>query len=215
MPSPNFTSESLTIKCLPVFPLHMFILPEGRQKLRIFETKYLNMVTQSLNGSGFVIAFPRTSITTEKANDLHSVDKPFPVSHWGTLVRVIDFDKGDDGVLLIDVEGQCLVSLKGIHYQEDDLLIGQCLLRQHWPINLDSYNIPHPTLSDTLKGLFHQYPDLNQRYPIPQFESSQWVNARLLEILPISYKIKAHFIQPDSLSALTTFLVTFIEGQNE
>lgn len=210
MSSPNLTSTPVPITNMPIFPLHVFLLPKGRQKLRIFEAKYLTMVMASLESRGFIISFPHS----EQGATI-TKDSLTPVSHWGTLVKVVDFDQGDDGVLLIDVEGELLVSLQGFHYQEDGLLLGDYLPRQHWPIATQSESvIPKPILAATLKELFYQYQDLNLLYPIPNFESAHWVNARLLEILPIPHKVKAHFIQPDSLSSLTTFLITYIQGNN-
>lgn len=41
---------------LAVFPLPLFILPRGRQRLRIFEPKYLKMVAHAAQGDGFIIA---------------------------------------------------------------------------------------------------------------------------------------------------------------
>lgn len=219
MSSSNLAHPSMPLTTMPIFPLQMFILPNGRQKLRIFEAKYLTMVTQSLDGSGFVIALPYSYLSDDKNVSLEiekKAVKQSPVSHWGTLVKVVDFDQGEDGVLLIDVEGQFLVSLQGFSYQEDGLLQGECLPRQHWPLSPEvSKKPPKPILAATLKELFYQYQDLNLLYPIPHFESAQWVNARLLEILPVPYKVKANFIQPDSFSALTTFLMTYIQGKKE
>lgn len=39
-----------------VFPLPIFLLPRGRQRLRIFEPKYLAMVAHAAQGDGFIIA---------------------------------------------------------------------------------------------------------------------------------------------------------------
>lgn len=189
---------------LPIFPLSIFILPKGRQKLRIFEEKYLNMVTHSLENTGFIIAHPSSN----------NIDKAVsPVSHWGTLVKIVDFNQGEDSVLLIDVEGHHLVSLQGFEYQEDGLLLGEYQTRQHWPIN-EAPHPPTPILVATLKEMFYQYQELQQMYPTPDFDNAQWVNARLLEVIPAPFIIKAHFIQPDSFSALTSFLITYIQGKN-
>ncbi|KJZ16257.1 hypothetical protein TW85_00310 [Marinomonas sp. S3726] len=210
MLTPQLTNSSVPITDMPIFPLHVFLLPKGRQKLRIFEAKYLTMVMASLESRGFVIAFPNPV-----KNDTEVQESNTPVSHWGTLVKVVDFDQGDDGVLLIDVEGEFLVSLQSFHYQDDGLLLGDCLPRPHWPTSSISEPVPpKPILVATLKELFYQYQDLNLLYPIPHFESAHWVNARLLEVLPVPHKVKAHFIQPDSLSSLTTFLTTYIQGNN-
>jgi len=39
---------------LPIFPLPVFLLPGGVTKLRIFEPRYLKMVSTASSGQGFV-----------------------------------------------------------------------------------------------------------------------------------------------------------------
>ena len=203
MYSHNISQNSSLQTSLPIFPLPIFILPYGRQRLRIFEAKYLTMMTQSLDGRGFIIAQPNWDKTTEKK---------IPVKPWGTLVNVVDFNQGEDGVLLIDVEGCQLLNLQGFHYQDNGLLLGEYQQRKHWSTHKNtSPCMPNLILITALKELFSQYQDLNRLYPTPKFDSVQWVNARLLEILPVPIKVKSLFIQSDSLFSLDKFLVSIFQ----
>ena len=40
---------------LPIFPLSIFLLPEGVTRLRIFEARYLKMVSMAMKNNGFVV----------------------------------------------------------------------------------------------------------------------------------------------------------------
>ena len=105
---------------LAVFPLPIFLLPGGRQRLRIFEPKYLAMVAHAAQGDGFIIA------TQDSTNSEH-------LSSWGTKVSIVDFNMSDDQILEIDVEGQQLVQLHGPFRDDDDLIKSQFRLLPHWP----------------------------------------------------------------------------------
>ena len=69
---------------LPIFPLSVFLLPEGMTKLRIFEPRYLKMVSIASKGQGFVI--------WAKGDNKSISDSP-----WGSWVEIINFDKAEDG----------------------------------------------------------------------------------------------------------------------
>ena len=68
---------------LAVFPLPIFLLPGGRQRLRIFEQKYLTMVAHAAKGDGFIIA---TQDNTKSES----------LSTWGTKVSIVDFNMSDE-----------------------------------------------------------------------------------------------------------------------
>ena len=67
---------------LPIFPLPVFLLPNGITRLRIFEPKYLKMIKIATKGQGFVI--------TPNYKETNSSDVI-----WGSQVEVINFDQGE------------------------------------------------------------------------------------------------------------------------
>ena len=86
----------------PLFPLNALVCPGGKLPLRVFEVRYLDMVKQSLKqGVGFVIVMLREG-QSELANVSDPVSRFYQI---GTLVNIIDFDQGEDGVLNITVQG--------------------------------------------------------------------------------------------------------------
>ncbi|WP_052813870.1 LON peptidase substrate-binding domain-containing protein [Shewanella sp. cp20] len=189
---------------LSVFPLPLFVLPGGVQRLRIFEQRYLAMVTESMadesSGSGFVIA------RYDKAFD-------FNVPDWGTKVQIVDFHHGEDGLLVIDVRASHLVSLDRFEMRGDGLLMARCRYRDHWPAQPPSAR--RGELGQALSELFVQHPPLAQLYPQPEFNRLDWVCARFLEILPLSLNEKEKFILPNSFPQAKSFLDTFILGQDK
>lgn len=182
---------------LAVFPLPVFLLPGGRQRLRIFEPKYLAMVAHAAQGDGFIIA------TQDNVKSEH-------LSSWGTKVSIVDFNMSDDQILEIDVEGQQLVQLHSSHRDTVGLIKSQFRPLPHWPVL--EYDVPN-VFTAFLVQLFRDHDSIRTLYPTPDFESPQWICARLLEMMPIPLEKKTEFTEPASFPSLVPFLNQIITGQ--
>lgn len=180
----------------PVFPLSLFMLTGGMQRLRIFEQRYLSMVANEANTGGFIIA-------------LYKKDKPFSCADWGVHVNIVDFSNGDDGILIIDVIAERLVSLSGLCYDEKGLLFAQAENFPHWstaPVSSQPPDTKPAELASFLKQVFNDNPELKQLYQQCYFEEPSWVSARLLEIIPIPVDEKEKFIHHLGLTQLNQLL---------
>lgn len=87
---------------LPIFPLPVFLLPNGITRLRIFEPRYLKLVKIASTEQGFIIL-----LQSEKPETTDIT--------WGSWVEIINFDSGEDGVLEIDVKCKSLVKILSIN----------------------------------------------------------------------------------------------------
>ncbi len=181
-----------------IFPLPLFILPGGRQRLRIFEQKYLTMVAHAAQGDGFVIAS-------------HDNRNNSPIKDWGTKVKIVDFNLSDDKLLEIDVEGESLVRLFNTRRDDTGLLKADFETLPHWP-TLDC-QLP-PVFSNFLVQLFREHDAIRELYPHTNFEDPQWICARLLEVMPLPIEKKVRFTSPSSFPALVPFLNQIITGND-
>ena len=95
-----------------VFPLNAIVCPKGRIALRIFETRYLDMIRRCLKREeGFVITL---YMPKEKDESLFY--------KTGTEVNIVDFgEMTQHGVLNIIVEGIQQVQLTDVSQQDDGL----------------------------------------------------------------------------------------------
>ena len=86
-----------------LFPLPLVLFPGGRLPLRIFETRYLDMLKHCLKaGKGFGIV-----LIEQGAQVLKSPTQALPtIAQCGTYCTLIDFDQQANGVLQIVMEGQ-------------------------------------------------------------------------------------------------------------
>jgi uncharacterized protein len=198
---------------LAIFPLPIFLLPSGITRLRIFEPRYLTMISTSSDGRGFVIA------ACDKGTEAK-------LPKWGARVQVIDF-YSENGVLVVDVQALHLVSLGVTKRQNDGLLIGEVHYLAHWaklekPVAagtspLEAHKHQHTSeqmnaLVHVLKNIVSQHSLLSNVYQHLYLESPQWVCARFLEILPLSLSEKEKFIEPRALEHTQSFLFTLVLG---
>ena len=166
---------------LPVFPLPVFLLPKGVTKLRIFEKRYLKMVSLASSGKGFIIWLKGQAIKPNE-DDMQ----------WGSWVEIINFDQGSDGVLEIDVMCKSLVMITNMTTDSDNLHFGNVKCTEHWSeIPADLKNAE---LATSLANVFEKNENLNELYPKKILNDPHWVLARWLEILPIELNVKNAFV---------------------
>jgi Lon protease-like protein len=100
---------------IPLFPLGTVLFPGGPLPLRIFEQRYLDMISSCLkNDSRFGVLLIRTGKETGDATT-HSV---------GTLARIVDWYQGSDGLLGITAIGEERFRLLQSERQENGLHLG-------------------------------------------------------------------------------------------
>jgi hypothetical protein len=180
---------------LPVFPLPIFLLPQGVTRLRIFEPRYIKMVKSCAGSQPFALSLYR-----KEAEQLSS--------DWAAEVEIIDFETLEDGLLGITVKANRLIGLSDFERDDDNLLFANTTELAHWPEIAD--DDPNPILAEKLKGIMAEHSVLGELYPKAQFDSARWVNSRWLELLPMNYELKQQFTQADSFSPATKFIKTIV-----
>lgn len=167
---------------LPLFPLHTVLFPGGVMPLRIFETRYLDMISACLRSdSGFgVVAIHEGQEALSQPVSIHPV---------GTLARIVDFDQTEEGLLGITLLGVQRLRVVGHHIQPDNLLVGQV---QWLPDDPVLPPLPsHEPLVRVLSDLLEQEELAAQaRFFIPNWQDAAWIGNRLAEILPLPLRIR-------------------------
>lgn len=193
---------------LPIFPLSIYILPQGITRLRIFENRYLNMVKEAIKNQGFILSLFKENINGQ----------------WGSWVEIIDFDQGKDGVLIIDVKCKSLVSIKDSFVDDNKLLRGEVTKKKHWAdfscnestvitsdvsqskftAHNNSFNTYY--ICKSLDRFFENNRELNELYKYKKTDNINWVCARWLELLPIKLSGKIYFTHISDIEHVVTFL---------
>ena len=176
------------MKQCPVFPLNMTLFPGGRLPLQIFETRYIDMVKNSLKKEhGFIIV----SIKEGQETSQESVQRP-EIYQVGTYVEIIDWEMLPSGLLGITVEGQERVNLSALSEQDDKLLTATVDFIEA------EENIPVPVaysnLIDILKSIKNNPVVHNLNLNI-NYQSASELSCRLSELLPFNIEDKQALLE--------------------
>ena len=102
-----------------LFPLSVNVLPGAYLPLQIFEPRYIDMVSECLaNSEGFCIVLFKDEEKEENNEFL-------PYHNIATYVEIVDFNKLDNGLLGITVQGKYKIRIEEAWKQQDELLLGK------------------------------------------------------------------------------------------
>ena len=100
-----------------MFPLNTVLFPSARLPLRIFEPRYVDLISTCMSNN---TTFGVVAITNGVEAGGHA-----QTHNLGTEARIIDFDQGADGLLNIEVQGEKRFTLGRKTTQPNGLMIGQ------------------------------------------------------------------------------------------
>ena len=164
---------------VPLFPLNTVLFPGGPLPLRIFEARYVDMVSERMRNDGpFGVLLIK---------DGPEAGGPASTYEIGTLARITDFYQGSDGLLGITAIGEQRFELKSAERQADGLHIGEVDVLPDDPAMPvpETYEGIAEILEGVLDNLGRLYESLERRY-----DDAGWVSYRFVEILPIDLEQK-------------------------
>jgi Lon protease-like protein len=168
---------------VPLFPLNTVLFPGGALPLRIFEPRYLGLVSQCLKSDmPFGVLLIRDGGETGPATT-HNV---------GTLARITDWYQGSDGLLGITAIGEQRFRLIASERQEDGLNIGEIETLENESVTPlpEEYQEMAAILAGVLDDLGRLYESLDRH-----FDDASWVTSRFVEILPIDLEEKQRYLE--------------------
>jgi uncharacterized protein len=180
---------------IPLFPLNTVVFPGGVLPLRIFEPRYLDMVSVCLRKEiGFGVCLIKTGRDTGEPAQIHLT---------GTLCKIVDWATLPDGLLGIIAQGERKVRVLTSRARDDHLLLGEVELAG------EETEKPLPPefepLSELLQRIIAELgPPFSQ---LPSFYGQMgWVSARLTELLPLDLAMKQWLLEMDDAHARLTRL---------
>jgi len=189
---------SIQIASIPVFPLPVCIMVGGITELRIFEARYVRLVSEASSGHGFVISH-------------YDSNMPHTSSEYGTYVDIIDFKTLDNGLLSITVKGRVMVSLSQFTQDDDGLHRAQVTEIAHWSQYCE--NSYDEELAQPLQNLINHHDELKRNFPQGDYQNLAWVCARYVELLPLSSSKKQQLMFSQNLQQCQRFIKTLIKGE--
>jgi Lon protease-like protein len=172
---------------LPLFPLNTVLFPGGPLRLRIFEPRYLDMVSRCMReSSAFGVALIVEGREAGGAARTTAV---------GTTARIVDFERLEDGLLGITARGEQRFTIGEVKTQSDGLNIADVTMLPDEPV----MEIPEDLgiLVELLKQALAQVGAVYGNDP-PQYHSASWVGMRLAEILPLPMPEKQQCLEMEN-----------------
>ncbi|XOZ33529.1 LON peptidase substrate-binding domain-containing protein [Halomonadaceae bacterium KBTZ08] len=170
-----------------LFPLNSVVLPGGRLPLRLFERRYLDMLTHSLRSDE-----PFVLVLLEQGGRDTQVDMAFhPV---GCEVGVVDFGPLDNGVLGITVEGRAKVSVARNWREGNGLNRGDVVPLPEEPRTPTP--LRHEGLAEVLAALC-RHPSVAQLELAIDYDDARQVGWRLTELLPLAIDQRQSLVEMD------------------
>jgi Lon protease-like protein len=158
---------------IALFPLNVVLFPEGPLPLRIFETRYVDMVRNCMREDtrfGVVLIREGSEVGPAETYDV------------GTLAKIVDFHQLSDGFLGLSCVGEQRFRILSRSRQADGLNLAQVESFEVEP----TLPVPerHARIPELLKTVL---PQLGAVYAGVEMrpEDASWVGFRLAEILPI------------------------------
>ena len=177
---------------LPLFPLRTVLFPGGLLGLKVFEARYLDMVSRCLREQS-----PFGVVCLRQGSEARS-GAPVQLETVGVLARIEEVDSEQAGILSLRCVGSRRFRLSGPAVQAPDGL---------WQAPAealpdDEPEAPAAALKPTVEALVQAIANLAAQDVKPfvepyRFEDAGWVANRWCEILPISLAAKQKLMELD------------------
>jgi len=174
---------------IPLFPLHTVLFPGGQLPLKIFEARYLDMVSECLRTEQpFGICLIRSGKEVAGSAECYEI---------GTLAKIIDWDKRDDGLLEIVVEGEQRFRLLNKRERPNQLAEGDVQLIDD-DDDCEELPVEYQLLSDLLRQIAEKF-ELSYQKEHEKYENAVWVGYRLSEVLPLESEERQQLLEIDDV----------------
>jgi uncharacterized protein len=184
---------------LPLFPLQTVLFPGGLLPLRVFEARYVDMVSQCLREES---VFGVNLIAEGK-----EVGAPARPHATGTSARIVSFDAPQPGLLQVSVIGERRYRVLDTEVGPNGLLIADV----EWLEERTPQPVPPESviLVSVLRAIMNDLGE--EHFPPPQrFDDADWVGMRLAGVLPIPLRARQALLELelpiDRLQIIRSFL---------
>jgi uncharacterized protein len=171
---------------IPLFPLHTVLFPDGPLTLRIFETRYTDMVRDCMRQQQ-----PFGVVLIEQGEEAGDVALTATV---GCTARIADFYTLKDGLLGISCVGGRRFRVSRVWREPDGLNRAEVTWLPAEPATTlpPEYAEIGATVRNAVEELAERYQHVDKRY-----DEASWTSARLTELLPIALPDKQALLELD------------------
>ena len=186
---------------IPLFPLHTVLFPGGPLPLRIFEPRYLDMVSDCLkHDAGFGVCL------IEQGREVGKAASPVLI---GVMARITDWDQRQDGMLGITAVGEQRFRLKDIEVKKNQLTVAHIELLTENPVT----GLPekYQPLVEIVERLIAHAGQHYSYVPV-DYEDASWLSYRLAELLPFEMQQKQFYLEMNDPLERLEHIYVMLEG---
>ena len=188
---------TLTLQSLPLFPLSAVLFPDGLLSLRIFEVRYLDMISKCRKAGA-----PFGVVSLTEGSEVRVPGSKEAFSQVGTLATIHELDTPQPGLMLVRATGT----------QRFRITSSDQLKHGLWVANVERLSADMSvTIPDDLKGTADALERLiqslqlkpDQAGPMPllppwKLDDCGWVANRWCELLPLPVALKQRLMELDN-----------------
>ena len=185
---------------IALFPLHTVLFPGGPLPLRIFETRYTDMVRRCMRTQE-----PFGVVMIQEGDEAGVVATTATV---GCTARIVDFHTLHDGLLGISCVGERKFRVLRVWRADDGLNMGEVAwlpVEPELPVPADCEHLA-TTLRRALEELAEHYENVARK-----FDDAAWIGARVAELLPIGLADKQALLELDDPIERLRSLLTVVK----
>jgi Lon protease-like protein len=189
---------------IALFPLHTVLFPGGPLPLRIFETRYTDMVRRCMREQQ-----PFGVVLIQEGDEAGEVATTATV---GCTARIADFHTLHDGLLGISCVGDRKFHVQRVWRASDGLNMGEVswLPAERELALPERYGHLAATVRRALEDLAEHYEHVERK-----FADAAWIGARLTELLPIELADKQALLELDDPIERLDTLLTVVPSPDE
>ncbi len=181
-----------TLAALPLFPLQSVLFPGALLNLRVFEARYLDLVSRCMRDRQ-----PFGAICLRQGSEVRTGGEAIQLETTGVLAHLQDVDAEQTGVLRLRCHGGQRFEITAPAQQNDGLWVARA-----WLLDEDIGVAPQASLIPTVRALANAIGALERQGGSPfgkpyRFDDAGWVSNRWCELLPISLAAKQKLMELD------------------
>ena len=177
---------------LPLFPLRTVLFPGALLGLRVFEARYLDLVSECLRRQT-----PFGVVCLKQGVESGDLSGAVRLEDVGVLARLDEVDAEEAGILRVRCTGLARFRIKAAPVQRDN---GLWVAPEVEPMASDAAHMPGPAMLQTVQALAEAIRKLAERGTEPfarpyRLDDAGWVANRWCELLPVPMAAKQKLME--------------------
>ena len=180
---------------IPLFPLNAVLFPGGALPLRIFEPRYLDMISESMKSeSGIGVVLIEEGKEAGAAAKAHKIGTMSYISYW---------HKRNDGMLGITLMGEQRFRVLSTEIKSNQLTVAEVELLPGFEVSAEEHDTEKfvKLLKQIIAQLEPPYTTMTKYY-----DDMDWVSARLIELLPLQLMDKQKMLLMSDVNERVNYL---------